>query len=183
MKHRHLEVAEGTPVEELGLAAIDDILDRGDLTDWAPLARAIAAEPHGKLANSVLRLCDAHPLYGTSVLWRSWIEGLRSLQPPEPSAAIGLSALRLARGMTQTQLAARMGISQSDVSKLERRSDMRVSTLAAAVESMEGTLRLSAEFSDGTSAELALGPEQTSGVPAKPGGPSLKDAWSAQTNR
>lgn len=47
MRHRHLDVPAGTPPDQLGAAAIDDLLDRGDLDDWTPLARAVAADPWG----------------------------------------------------------------------------------------------------------------------------------------
>lgn len=77
MRHRHLEIPEGTPVEDLGLAALDDLLDRGDLDDWRPLLRAIAADPHGQLSERVLHLVDAHQMQGTSALWRGWIASVR----------------------------------------------------------------------------------------------------------
>lgn len=77
MRHRHLDYPPDAPVETLGRAAIDDLLDRGDLRDWAPLARAIARDPHGQLADTVLQLCAAHRMYGTSRLWTSWIVRLR----------------------------------------------------------------------------------------------------------
>jgi hypothetical protein len=77
MRHRHLDYPPGTPPGELGLAGLDDLLDRGDLDDWAPLARAVAADPHGVLADRVHRIVEAHPMYGTSLLWRTWIDRLR----------------------------------------------------------------------------------------------------------
>ncbi len=77
MNHRHLDY-DGVPVAERGLAALDDILDRGDFTDWRPLAQAIAKDPHGLLATQVLHLCDAHPMQGTSPLWRAWISARRA---------------------------------------------------------------------------------------------------------
>lgn len=157
MIHRHLEVPEGTPVEELGPASLDDLLDRGDLSDWAPLARAVAADPYGPVADSVLRLCGAHPMYGTSELWRAWIEHLRSRPASAPVNTLDLSALRRSRGLSQAQLAQRLGIAQSDVSKLERRADVRLSTLRSAVQAMGGTLRIEAEFGDGSKAGLAIG--------------------------
>ncbi len=77
MRFRHLDYPPDARVAELGLAALDDRLDRGDFDDWAPLAHAVADDPHGALADKVLHLCEAHPMYGTSTLWRSWIARLR----------------------------------------------------------------------------------------------------------
>jgi DNA-binding XRE family transcriptional regulator len=156
--HRHLEVPQDTRVEDLGLAALDDLLDRGDLADWAPLARAVAADPFGHLAESVMRLCDAHPMYGTSTLWKSWIATLRQPEATAGEEKVGLAGLRRSRGLSQAQLGRRLGITQSDVSKLERRPDVRLSTLRAAVRAMGGDLRIEAVFPDGTAARLNVGP-------------------------
>ena len=64
-------------------------------------------------------------------------------------AAMELDELRRCRNLTQEQLAERLGIRQSNVSKLERRADMHVSTLRDVVEAMGGELRLTARFCDG----------------------------------
>lgn len=143
-RHRHLDYSSGVPVSERGPAAIDDVLEGGDLADWAPLARAIRDDPRGEVAEIVLRICEAHPMYGTSVLWRSWIERLRGPARTVP----GLAALRRSRGMTQQDVADRLGISQSDVSKLERRMDVRLGTLRAFVRATSGRLRVFAEYAD-----------------------------------
>jgi len=76
------------------------------------------------------------------------IEGARR-QTEALLAAIELNDLRKARKLTQEQLAERLGIRQSNVSKLERRADMHVSTLRDVVEAMGGELRLTARFPDG----------------------------------
>lgn len=147
MRHRHLDYEPGTPVDRLGRAALDDLLDRGDLADWTPLAAAILADPYGTLAETVRELCAAHPMYGTSMLWRSWIDHLRraSTEPPAPRR---LAELRTGRGLTQVQVASRAGMAQSDVSKLERRGDPRLSTLERYVLATGGRLRLVAEYPD-----------------------------------
>jgi transcriptional regulator with XRE-family HTH domain len=44
---------------------------------------------------------------------------------------IELAAIRRATGLTQTELAANLGVGQAAVSKIERQSDMLISTLAA----------------------------------------------------
>jgi transcriptional regulator with XRE-family HTH domain len=44
---------------------------------------------------------------------------------------IDLAAIRRATGLTQTQLAAKLGVGQAQISKIERQSDMLLSTLGA----------------------------------------------------
>ena len=44
---------------------------------------------------------------------------------------IDLAAIRRVAGLTQTELAANLGVGQAQVSKIERQNDMLVSTLAS----------------------------------------------------
>jgi transcriptional regulator with XRE-family HTH domain len=44
---------------------------------------------------------------------------------------IDLAAMRRATGLTQTELAASLGVGQAQVSKIERQGDMLISTLAS----------------------------------------------------
>jgi transcriptional regulator with XRE-family HTH domain len=44
---------------------------------------------------------------------------------------IDLAAMRRAAGLTQTELAANLGVGQAQVSKIERQDDMLISTLAS----------------------------------------------------
>ena len=59
-----------------------------------------------------------------------------------------LQELRRARKITQVRLAKTLGISQDGVSRLEKRSDLLLSTLRKSVEAMGGNLSLVAEFPD-----------------------------------
>ena len=116
--HRHLEVLDTTPPEAQPLARIVDLLQRGDLDDWKPIAQAIRRDPAGPFADRVLRLLAAYPTYGTSPLWRAWIDRCRSRMEIDALPAIGgPAALRRSHGLTQVELAERMGISQSDLSQ------------------------------------------------------------------
>lgn len=142
---RHLDYAPDTAVAELGTAAIDALLDRGDLESWTPLIRAVACDPWGPTADTVLRLCDAHPMYGTSALWRTWIE--RRRQRPEATGTT-LAEARQRAGLTQTQVAERLGIAQPDVSKLERRADVQLSTLRAYARAIGGELHVGLQGPD-----------------------------------
>jgi len=63
--------------------------------------------------------------------------------------AMDLAGLRDNMDLTQEEVAARLQISQSNVSRLERRRDMLVSTLREVVEAFGGELHLVAEFPDG----------------------------------
>ncbi len=59
-----------------------------------------------------------------------------------------LQELRRARKLTQQRIAKTLGIGQEGVSKLEKRSDLLISTLRSCVEAMGGHLSLVAEFPD-----------------------------------
>jgi DNA-binding XRE family transcriptional regulator len=59
-----------------------------------------------------------------------------------------LRELRTARKLTQVRMAKTLGITQDSVSRLERRSDLLLSTLRKTVEAMGGNLSLVAEFPD-----------------------------------
>lgn len=143
MRFRHLDYAPGTPVHQLGPAALDALLDRGDLEAWQPLLRAVAQDPQGPVADTVLCLCAAHPMYGTSALWSVWIDRCRENEAEQGQT---LAEARRRAGLTQADVAERMRISQSDVSKLERRDDVRLSTLRAYARALGGRLRISLQL-------------------------------------
>jgi DNA-binding XRE family transcriptional regulator len=68
---------------------------------------------------------------------------------------MALAELRQAKALTQKTMAETLGIGQDGVSRLEKRSDLLISTLRDYVEAMGGRLRLIAEFPDHASVELA----------------------------
>lgn len=59
-----------------------------------------------------------------------------------------LRELRHARKLTQMRLAKTLGITQDSVSRLEKRSDLLLSTLRKTIEVMGGNLSLIAKFPD-----------------------------------
>ncbi len=61
---------------------------------------------------------------------------------------MSLRELRRARKLTQVRMAKKLGITQDSVSRLEKRSDLLLSTLRKTVEAMGGNLALVAEFPD-----------------------------------
>jgi transcriptional regulator with XRE-family HTH domain len=60
-----------------------------------------------------------------------------------------LHRLREARNLTQTSLAQVLNVNQGAVSKLERRTDMYVSTLRSYLKAMGAELQIKAIFPDG----------------------------------
>lgn len=154
--HRHLDIAPGTPINELPLDALDDLLERGDFESWRALATAVACDPHGPLAEKILGLCRAHEMYGTSQLWPAFIERGRAARH-ERSSALSLPELRKQRSKTQAEVAGALGISQSDVSKLERRADLRVSTVRRYLRALGAHLELVARFPDGEDVSINVG--------------------------
>jgi transcriptional regulator with XRE-family HTH domain len=63
---------------------------------------------------------------------------------------MALDELRVARQLTQEQLAAQLKVGQPAIAKLERRADMYLSTLRSVIEAMGGELDVRAVFPDGS---------------------------------
>lgn len=73
MEHRNLNH------QDLTLAAIDNIIERGELPDWVPLLRAIESDPFGDVAEKTLRICKANQVYGSTAVFRKFVESKRAL--------------------------------------------------------------------------------------------------------
>ena len=65
-------------------------------------------------------------------------------------ARMPLAELRHARQLSQEQLANVLHVKQASVSKLERRTDMYISTLRSFIRAMGGDLEITARFPDGS---------------------------------
>jgi DNA-binding XRE family transcriptional regulator len=74
----------------------------------------------------------------------------------ETIQALPLAELRDAQNITQVELAKRLNIDQSAVSKIEHRTDMYLSTLSDVIRAMGGQLELTARFPGGDVHILAL---------------------------
>jgi len=61
---------------------------------------------------------------------------------------MSLRQLRKARKLTQARVAKVLGVTQDSVSRLEKRSDLLLSTLRKTVKAMGGEVRIVAEFPD-----------------------------------
>ena len=60
-----------------------------------------------------------------------------------------LQELRQARGLSQKMLAEMLHVQQPSIAKLEKRTDMYLSTLRSHIEAMGGELQVIAQFPDG----------------------------------
>ena len=78
-----------------------------------------------------------------------------------------LRDLRQAQHLTQERMAALMGVEQENVSRLERRADLLLSTLSSYVAAMGGKLRLVAEFPNRRPVTIALA-DITGNAPLEP---------------
>lgn len=81
-----------------------------------------------------------------SAAWRVAVDARKR----ELIAAMPLQELRRARQLSQEQLAVELGATQPEISKIENRTDMYVSTLRRFIEAMGGELEITARFPDGT---------------------------------
>lgn len=69
--------------------------------------------------------------------------------------AMGLAAVRHVFDLTQTELAERLGVTQANVAKIEKRSDLLVSTLRSYLGALGGEVRIVVSF-HGREVELSL---------------------------
>lgn len=90
---------------------------------------------------------------------KNWKQVRRTLSPDREArikdkvqaelGRIPLTEMRKARALTQERLADILQVNQAAISKLEKRSDMYLSTLRSYVEAMGGHLDVRAIFPDG----------------------------------
>jgi DNA-binding transcriptional regulator YiaG len=102
--------------------------DSDQWQDWAEVAAADMADPTFRALVNEIESDQ-----------REWAAEYRAT----------LAGLRKALHVTQAELAARLGATQPEVSKLEHRDDLLVSTLRSAVTALGADLELLARFSDG----------------------------------
>jgi transcriptional regulator with XRE-family HTH domain len=122
-----------------------------------------------KQANISRSIEDADPAFGlgpdegypdlpevfTRMLQRI-VSGHRTEPPPA-----GLAELREKLGLTQRELAKRVGVSLARISGIEGSGDIRITTLAKIVSAMNASLSIRVRFRDGTERELDFGLKET----------------------
>lgn len=83
-------------------------------------------------------------------------------------SAMRLAELRESRGLTQQQLAERLGVTQVNVSRIERAEDTQLSTINRYVEALGGHLELLAVFEDAEQPEQTVPLALTAAMHGKP---------------
>jgi transcriptional regulator with XRE-family HTH domain len=78
-------------------------------------------------------------------------------------AEMHLADLRRARELSQVELAEKIGTTQPEISKIESRADMYVSTLRKYIEAAGGRLEIVAHFSDGRDVRISQFSEMAAG--------------------
>ena len=111
---------------------------------------------YGDGADEVYR--DDEAIYGRAI---SLLLSRTYTAPPEP---VRLRELRQECGMSQAELAVILNKQQGEISKIERRQDVRVSTLRDYVQSMGGTLQIVASMPGGVVRRLEIEDAKESGA-------------------
>jgi DNA-binding XRE family transcriptional regulator len=93
------------------------------------------------------------------IMAHNWRDIRRTLSPEQEEETrqyvksvvetVSLNQLREARSLTQASLASILGVNQGSVSKMEKRTDMYVSTLRSFIQAMGGQLQIKAVFPEG----------------------------------
>jgi hypothetical protein len=76
VQHRHLVDGYEDCVE-----AVQDVLERGSVEDWADLARRVSIDPHGAAASALTIVLDNQYMYGTTVIWRRFLDEVLEASP------------------------------------------------------------------------------------------------------
>ena len=84
--------------------------------------------------------------------WREirWQMNLDEAAVEREKLKIKLALLREQHGLTQTELAERLGMTQPSISQLENSDDLKLSTVAKYVHALDGRLEIAAVFGDTT---------------------------------
>jgi transcriptional regulator with XRE-family HTH domain len=88
---------------------------------------------------------------------------------------MALGELRSAVEMSQTRMAEIMGVAQSEISKIEKRSDMYVSTVRSYVEAAGGSLRIVADMPGFGEVQITKFGEILGGVPVAANEPKAQN--------
>lgn len=116
MKHvraRNVDVDEHAPIRTWPIAAIESMLERGDLADYRLLAREIRDAPWGPVARAVEQVLGWSRPYGVSELMRAVTQRARAAADDIDDAYVRdtLRAAVKTSGLSQAKFARELGTS------------------------------------------------------------------------
>jgi transcriptional regulator with XRE-family HTH domain len=144
-KHPHAGGEITTPLHPDGIWSLDIMLPEKHLiVEWS-----------AKTCFGISSASDENFAEGPDEIVESLEEAQKRvdqlLTTPEhtsPALPVLLSRLRERRGVTQQELASRLGVRQATISGIERRHDIQLSTLRRVVEALGGRLQVFGVFTD-----------------------------------
>ena len=118
LSFRNVEVAPGDPVSAWPTEAIQTALERGGLSDWQRLARAVRARPWGAVARRIEEVLRYSRPYGVSELMERVIERARIETERAERDAVAQEVIRLIErsNLSRVDFASQIGTSPSRLS-------------------------------------------------------------------
>ncbi len=115
---RNVAADPDDPVETWPAEALRTALERGGLSHWRRLERAIRADPWGPVARAVEEAIAVDPPYGTGPLMAEILERAREQQDrrDRDEVAADIADLVARSGLTRAEFASRIGTSASRLS-------------------------------------------------------------------
>ncbi len=133
------------PLRQGGMWSLDvDMADRRLAIQWSPsMGFGISSAENDKFGEGP---DEVFPILERA---RKRVdELLTTTERTSPPFLVLLSRLREHRGLTQLELASRLGVRQASISGMERRDDVQLSTLQRVIEALGGVLEIFAAFPD-----------------------------------
>lgn len=115
---RNVDVDPSAPVDTWPYEAIVTVIERGTISDWARLTRAVKEQPWGLVARQIEEYLSYESPYGVGPLLTRAIARARRTAEAAEAAEVADEVRRLiaASGLTVTDLASRVGTSRSRLS-------------------------------------------------------------------
>jgi len=126
---RNLHVSPSDPVASWGVEGLLTALERGGISEWVRIVRAVRADPNGQVVAELAEALGSADAPGVVALFRR--ELARAKDPDRSEVVRRLRRAWRSSGMTQTQLAEAGGIPTSSLkSYLSGRRDPRAQVVA-----------------------------------------------------
>lgn len=115
---RNVDVDRAAPISTWPYEALVTMVERGTLSDWAVIARAIGDEPWGPVARQIEEYLSYESPYGVGPLLTRAIERARATAVQRERAAVAaeVSSLIERSGLSMADLATRVGTSRTRLS-------------------------------------------------------------------